>query len=285
MRARVLITGLLVTALGLTVAQTRAQSRAGVSASAGRVSMIGVRLAEVTADNMKTLHMSRAEGALVESVNPNSPAAQAGLREKDVILRFDGERVRSAMHLNRLIQETPAGREVIMTALRDGKELDLRIKPEPGGWFDPRFGSIIDSADWDEAVAQAGRTAREIRRQLPGAMEGIHEMAVPRRGRLGVTVQEVSGDLAAYFGVKAGVLVAGVMPDSPAAKAGLKAGDVITGVNGKPVASPRELVMALPTDDAAHEVTLTVVREKKETTFKATLQPESSKPAGSGKKV
>jgi S1-C subfamily serine protease len=102
---------------------------------------------------------------------------------------------------------------------------------------------------------------------------------------LGVTVQEVSGDLAAYFGVKAGVLVAGVMPDSPAAKAGLKAGDVITGVNGKPVASPRELVMALPTDDAAHEVTLTVVREKKETTFKATLQPESSKPAGSGKKV
>jgi S1-C subfamily serine protease len=65
----------------------------------------------------------------------------------------------------------------------------------------------------------------------------------------------------------------------------LKAGDVITAVNGKAVASPRELVAALPAGDAGHEVVLTVVRDKKEAVFKAYLQPETAKPAGSGRKV
>src|SRR5882762_9253340 len=66
---------------------------------AGRVSMIGVRLSEVTADQVKTYKLSKAEGAVVESVNPKSPAATAGLHEKDVIVEFDGEHVRSASHL------------------------------------------------------------------------------------------------------------------------------------------------------------------------------------------
>ena len=84
--------------------------------------MIGVRLSDVTAENMKTLKLSKAEGAVVESVNPNSPAATAGLREKDVIIQFDGERVRSASHLSRLVAETPAGREVMFSVMRDGKQ-------------------------------------------------------------------------------------------------------------------------------------------------------------------
>src|SRR5438093_11124913 len=76
----------------------------------GAASMIGARLADVTADEAKTLKLPRAEGAMVESVNPNSPASAAGLRAKDVIVEFDGERVRSARHLMRLVTETPVGR-------------------------------------------------------------------------------------------------------------------------------------------------------------------------------
>jgi len=77
--------------------------------------------------------------------------------------------------------------------------------------------------------------------------------------------------------VKSGVLVASVSADSPAAKAGLKAGDVITVVNGKSVASPRELVQALPTVEGSHEVDLTFVRDKQSRSVKATLVDPASR--------
>jgi len=75
--------------------------------------------------------------------------------------------------------------------------------------------------------------------------------------------------------VKSGVLVASVAADSPAAKAGLKAGDVITVANGKSIGSPRELVQALPADEGSHEVDLTVVRDKQSRSVKAMLDPAS----------
>jgi len=284
MSLRFLMTGLMVTALSVPTLQ--AQTRRAPEDSGrvqmperGRVSMIGVRLSDVTAENVKTLKLSKAEGAVVESVNPNTPAATAGLREKDVIVQFDGERVRSASHLSRLVAETPAGREVMFSVMRDGRRTDLRVTPAESdrGWFDPRFGGMIDTDEIREQVENAGRA---VGRSLPEVMDGVREgMMVPNRARLGVNVQPVSGDLAGYFGVKAGVLVASVTPDSPAAKAGLKAGDVITAVSGKAVATPRELVAALPAGDGPHDVTLTIVREKKETTVKATLVASSPRGA------
>jgi serine protease Do len=216
----------------------------------GRVSMIGVRLGDVTAETTKTYKLPRAEGAIVEHVNPNSPAAAAGLSEKDVIVIFDGERVRSAAHLTRLVQETPAGREVMLGVMRDGRRTDLRITPQSGGtWFDPRFGDVLDVVTQGVGDAPANRG----------------------RSRLGVNVQAVSGELGDYFGVKAGVLITAVRPDTPGARAGLKAGDVITAVDGKAVASAQELLNALPAGDARQEINLTVMREKKELTLRATL--------------
>jgi serine protease Do len=89
---------------------------------AAQVSTIGVRLSDVTAEQVKTYKLSKAEGAVVETVNTNSPAATAGFHEKDVIVEFDGERVRSARHLTRLVTETPVGREVAVAVMRDGKK-------------------------------------------------------------------------------------------------------------------------------------------------------------------
>ena len=241
----------------------------------GQVGMIGLRLSEVTAEHVKTLKLTKQEGAVVESVRPNSAAATAGFHENDVVLQFDGERVRSAAHLTRLVAETPPGREVMVGVVREGRRIDLRVKPEPGNWFEPRFGGMIDldSEDWKEQMERAGRAAREMGRNLP-------EVLAPGQGRLGVTVQELSGELAEYFGVKSGVLVASVTADSPAAKAGVKAGDVITAVNGKTVTTPGEIVSSLPSPDgAAHEVTLTIVREKREMPMRVTL----AAPASTGK--
>ncbi len=258
MRSRFLPTALLVAALVVPVAQ--AQTRPVPSKSQdsgtiqmprpGRVTMIGVRLADVTADNMASLKLAKTEGALVESVNPNSPAAAAGLREKDVIILFDGERVRSAAHLVRLVHETPTGREVSLGVMRDGRKTDLRIRPEEGGtWFDPRFGDTLDLL-------------------VQGVRDGVSSRT---RSRLGVSVQDLPGDLPEYFGVKSGVLVTAVRPDTPASRAGLKTGDVITAVNGKAINAAREL-LSIP-ESSAGEVAWTVVREKKEMTLRGSGQP------------
>lgn len=238
----------------------------------GRVSMIGVRLSDVQADQVKTYKLSKAEGAIVESVNPNSPAVAAGIREKDVIVEFDGERVRSVGHLTRLVAETPAGREVGLVVMRDGRRINLQIKPEAGNstWFDPRFSGMIDADEIRRYAEQAGRSAREMGRNIP-EMVGRMREGTATRGRLGVSIQEVTPDLAEYFGVKSGVMVASVMADSPASKAGLKAGDVITAVNGKGVGSPSEVVQALPSGAGPYDVKLTVVRDKKEMSLTATL--------------
>jgi serine protease Do len=94
------------------------------------------------------------------------------------------------------------------------------------------------------------------------------------RGRLGVNVQELTPELAAYFGVKDGLLVNSVQADTPAAKAGIKAGDVIGSVNGKAVATPNELVKELADKDG--EVTIGVTRDKKPLPLKATLEPRKA---------
>ena len=172
----------------------------------GAVSMIGVRLADVTADEAKTMKLPRAEGAMVESVNPKSPASAAGLHAKDVIVEFDGVRVRSALLLTRLVTETPVGRDVTLSVIRDGKKSDLHLKTEAGSWFNPQFGGIVNPD------------------QMRGLGEEIARAGLTPRGRLGVTVQAMTPELADYFGVKSGVLVASVQKDSAAEKAGLKRG-------------------------------------------------------------
>jgi S1-C subfamily serine protease len=94
------------------------------------------------------------------------------------------------------------------------------------------------------------------------------------RGRLGVNVQELTSELAAYFGVKDGLLVNSVQADTPAAKAGIKAGDVIGSVNGKAVATANELVKELADKDG--EVTIGVTRDKQALSLKAALEPRKA---------
>jgi serine protease Do len=229
-------------------------------------STVGIRLSDVTADQVKSLKLSKAEGAIVESVNTQSPAAAAGIRAKDVIVEFDGEHVRSARHLTRLVSETPAGREVGVVVMRDGRKTELHVKPEAGTWLNPQFGGMIDPQQMRDLGEQVGRAARDMSRNLSD-MAGMSP-----RARLGASIQQITPELAEYFGVKSGVLVASVQKDSAAEKAGLKAGDVITAVDGHSVATPGELIAALPTGDGSHDVNLTVTRDKKELKLKATLE-------------
>jgi S1-C subfamily serine protease len=218
-----------------------------------------------------------ANGVRVDTVHAGTPAEKAGIREGDLVVEFDGERVRSAMQLTRLVHETPEGRQVAVAVMRDGKRQTLQATPEARG-FDPEL---------------LARELRELPRQfkvMPPEFNFRYddrprrfEYRVPdgyapdwvvpymgSRGRLGVTVQSLTPDLEEYFGARnGGALVSSVSQDSAAAKAGIKAGDVITSINGRSVSDSGDLTRELR--DLTGEITIVVLRDKKELTLKATL--------------
>src|SRR5262245_50055404 len=121
---------------------------------------LGVTLDDVGAEDVARLGLSAERGAIVKGVRAGTPAAEAGLREGDVIVTFQGETVQSAAQLARLVAETPPGRSVEMTLRRDGAEMTLRATLDgrgfPGG-FGMEPPDLADSAlppDFDvEALA------------------------------------------------------------------------------------------------------------------------------------
>lgn len=204
-------------------------------------------------------------GVFVESVQPDGPAARAGLQRGDVVTRFDGETVRSVRQFRRLVQETPPWRAVQATVRREGRSTDLSLTPEEGS-TSGIFG--LDGKRLEEQMAQL----EERMKRIPLDIDiDIDFQGLRGRSRLGVTVEELTPQLAAYFGAKDGVLVTAVTEDSSASRAGLKAGDVIVSLNGQNVTSSGDLLRALRGAGTDADVTVGIVRDKKETSLKARL--------------
>jgi serine protease Do len=218
----------------------------------GRGAEIGVRIADAPDG-----------GVVVQEVQPDSPAEKAGVKRSDVFVEFDGERVRSARQFGRLVQETAPGRSIKATITREGQRKDVQITPTEGR----AAGMIFDGDRMRERLGDlAGRLPDmnfNFDFDLPGTLSGR---------RLGVTVDELTHQLAEYFGAKDGVLVTAVTDGSAAAKAGLKAGDVITSINGARVTSREDLTRGLR-ETTNEDVTIGIVRDKKESTVKATIEP------------
>lgn len=251
----------------------------------GRGSQLGVMVSDVEGD--------ASGGVRVDDVAPDSAADKAGVKSGDVVVEFDGERVRSARQLTRLVQETPAGRAVAMTVRRGNDRQTLNVAPEGRESFvwNGRLGADLER-DIERSVEQGLRDLpQRIEPLLPfdwstpaeRLRDGRPGMAA--RGRLGVQVEGLSEQLAGYFGVTdGGVLVSSVTADSPAARAGVKAGDVITRVNGDAVKNPRDLIETLADVEDDGAVTLDVVRDKQSTSLKATVEPRRpSRPARSSR--
>jgi membrane-associated protease RseP (regulator of RpoE activity) len=170
-----------------------------------------------------------------------------------------------------------------MGVVRDGKRMDLDVAPAEAESVQ-QF-SFERRAPGPPALPPGNALRWQQRAPMPvpegDVLQWFGEGGGPSnfvfstgRGRLGVNVQDLTPELAAYFGVKDGLLVNSVQADTPAAKAGIKAGDVIGTVNGKAVASSSELVKELA--DKEGEVTIGVTRDKKALSLKATLEPRKA---------
>jgi serine protease Do len=212
------------------------------------------------------------DGVLIDSVRDGTPATRAGLQKGDVVVDFDGERARSARQFTRLVRETPPGRAVKMTVMRGGSKRTVDITPESR-----------DSITLQQFPRVTGDALRILPRDFNFNFDGQRFFGESWYGsprRLGVMVSPLSDQLATYFGVKDGVLVSEVLENTPAASAGLKAGDVITAVNGRSVQSTADLTREVRDADPGSAIELQVTRDRKETTVKVTLPQRRPATAG-----
>lgn len=171
---------------------------------------LGVEIQPVTPEIAESLSLDDAHGALISRITPDSPAAQSDLRTGDVIIGLNGRQVKNTRQLPRMVAKTPAEEKVTVSVLRNGEtlEIDAILKPIP-------------------------ESQQAMKPSAPN----------PNTGRLGLRLSlldDKARDVLRYEGD--GVLIQEVMPASPAARQGLRAGDIILKVGSVPVSTPQDVV-------------------------------------------
>jgi serine protease Do len=256
-------------------------------------SYLGVGAADIDAERAKALKLPEERGVELKSIAGDGPAAKAGLKEGDVVLEYNGQRVEGTEQFVRLVRETPPGRQVRLLISRDGNtqtmtlETGTRTAHLMAGVDGFPFGAPIppvppmppmppDTAETFRRFGDAykGTGERWWRGMTPDLPSGNMSW---RSGALGIESESLGPQLAQFFGVKEGVLVRSVNRNSPAEKAGIKAGDVIVKIAGNAVESPRAISRELRSARSKGNVAVMLVRSQKEMTVTVEL-PE---PAGS----
>ena len=199
--------------------------------TSGRVSRgrIGVVIQEVTKDLAESFGLPKAAGALVSSVEKGGPADKAGIEQSDVILKFDNKEIVSSNELPRVVAATKPGTKSTVQVWRKGEKKDL---------------SIVVAEVPDDRVTKRAQNAKKSQGETIA--------------KLGLTLGELSADQRRELNVAGGVLVEAA--EGPAAKAGLRRGDVVLAVNNQEVKTPEELSKLLTSGDKNRTVALLVKR-------------------------
>jgi membrane-associated protease RseP (regulator of RpoE activity) len=237
-----------------------------VSGSSSQGGYLGVVLHDVDNDSASALKLKDAHGAEIVTIDQDAPASKAGLKVHDVVVQMNGQRVEGVEQFRRMLHETPPGRTVSLTVMRDGQSVNLSVQ----------------LADRNTVAL----TPLDLLPQLPdGSSESQIQIYSPRssgkhsgtnsllgyftrdRDYTGMELQPLSSGLAEYFGVHngLGILVGTVFPNTPAAAAGIKAADVIQKVNGQPVVNVADWEKVIRAN-RGKPVQVTIIREKKEQT-------------------
>lgn len=236
-------------------------------------SWLGVELHEVTSDTAKELKLPAERGVVIGAVVPDSPAAKAGLKEKDVVTEINGQRVEGAAQFRRIIHEIPAGRTAQLTVWRDGRAQTLNVTLGKGEERRHSFKVLTPSAPGSFTFNMP-----EIPMVPPMEWDG-GALVLGGRPRLGIDAEDLNGQLGPFFGAPdgEGILVREVAAGSAAEKAGVKAGDVITSVNGERVRSigdlREKLAAGKESRDKGQTVKLGVLRNRSEVSLTVELPP------------
>lgn len=231
---------------------------------------LGVQTKDVNSANFASFGLASVRGVAVEKVVDGSPAADAGLRDGDVIIRFNGEEVTSSQKLTRLVSEVAPDHQVRLTILRNGAESEVKaiIGKRPA----PRFES-----------GSFGVPGAPQRIEIPDfeGFPGVPAIPFPRgegntmvwrfgnSRQIGVGLTSLTKQLSEHFGVKGGSMINNVRENSPAANAGLRAGDIIVEIDGKEVANDMDIIRAISSKEEG-EVSITFVRNGARQTISVT---------------
>ena len=174
---------------------------------------MGVMIQDLTPALAKEFKLKDATGALIGDVTPKGPADKAGLKSGDLLVEFNGKKVADSRHLKLEVARTQPGETVPVKILRDGtaKTLEVTVKTMPG----------------TESVAKNDKSSDDT-----GTLNGVGVTDLDEQAREQLKVPET---------IK-GAVVSEVKPDSAAAEAGLKPGDIIQEINRKPVKTAEEAV-------------------------------------------
>jgi len=169
------------------------------------------------------------DGVVIKSILPDGPAAKSELKPGDVITAVEGKAVSTAQQLKNEIRGKKIGAPVTLDVHRFGKDIRVKVKPEA----------------WPEEFGQVAA------RRRPAAEE--------KTGSFGLTVETITKDLAGQYGLGKieGLLVTEVERGSAAEREGIKAGDVITEINGKTVTTPKQFQQAVKQADPRKGVMIT----------------------------
>jgi S1-C subfamily serine protease len=257
----------------------------------GEGSYLGVFLEEVTPERVKELGLTEERGAIVMKVVEGGPADKAGLKENDVVVSFNGRRVDSVRELQRLLSETPAERSISIEVVRAGNRQTLTTtlskRTDEFQLLRPEFPD-------NEAMKRTQQELKDSMKAYQGAQDLLRErqrdfgnfaFVAPgeysffRGSRFGMTVESVTDQLAEYFGVKDGngVLVSHVDENGAAAKAGLKAGDVIIAIDNEKVDSVNALLKSLSKKETG-SAALKILRNRTEQTVNVTIEKREPDP-------
>jgi serine protease Do len=197
---------------------------------------LGVGIQKITPELAKSFGLKDEKGALVSQVAKGGPADKGGIESGDVIVEFDGKKVAEMNDLPRVVASTPVGKTVPVKVLRGGNVVDREVK--------------IAEMEQKEEVAN-----------------------VSTRKPLGMAVQNITPEIARGLGLKTetGVVVASVVPGSPAAKADIRSGDVIQQINKKPVKDVEDFKQKI--EKAKDQETLLLLIQRGDSSLFAALTP------------
>ena len=224
---------------------------------------LGIQIAAVTPQQVSALKLQDAAGALITYVDQDGPACHAGLLENDVVVAFEGSKVQGPQQLEALIHTTPPQKTVTLTVMRAGQRRDIKVTL--GSW------NVMSNAHTMTASTMA----------FPPPPRVVPDIEVPAftllSSRHGLVVESLSPQLADFFGVPHGhgVLVRSVESGSPAAAAGLKAGDIILKVNNETVHDMADWQRGM--HPSGTRLPLNIWRDKREQSVVITLPGDSSR--------